>query len=40
MRWPHETQANPVRIPHLEPGWLLALIALGVVMITVGGVAL
>lgn len=37
MRWPHETQANPVRFPHLEPGWLLALIALAVVMITCGG---
>lgn len=35
-----QSHANPVRIPHPEPGWLLALIALGLVMITVGGVAL
>ena len=31
-------QREPGSHPHLEPGWLLALFALGLVMITVGGV--
>lgn len=39
MRSAHK-DANPVRTPHPEPGWLLALFALAVVMITVGGAAL
>lgn len=50
MRSPQEIHANPVRIEPIEkahnsrtsaePGWLLALIGLGVVMLAVGGVAL
>jgi hypothetical protein len=33
-------QREPGSHPHPEPGWLLALIALAVVMITVGGATL
>jgi len=33
-------KANPVRLPQPEPGWLLALIALAVVVISIGGVTL
>ena len=43
MRHLSSPEANPVRLPppqHGEPGWLLALIALAVVVITVGGVVL
>lgn len=41
MRQQSPKDANPVRLPHQpEPGWLLALIALAVVVISIGGVML
>lgn len=43
MRHLSSPEANPVRLPSpqaVEPGWLLALIALSVVVITIGGVVL
>lgn len=40
MRHQSPPEANPVRLSPPEPGWLLALIALAVVVISIGGVTL